>query len=179
MNDRVFHPGELTAQRRFNQAWDEERSQRLSRIIGNALDERMARFAESLDFFFLATADAEGHCDCSFKGTEPASDGSTPPALWVAGPQRLLFPDYAGNRMFNSLGNILNNPHLGLLFIDFASQSRLRVNGSARILEQGDEWQALWPQAGRAVEVAVEQVYWNCSKRIPRLNYNQQESAET
>ncbi len=178
MNDRVFHSGELSAQQRFNEAWDEERSKRLSRIIGNALDQRMAGFVESRDFFFLATSDAEGHCDCSFKGTEPASDGSVLPAVWVAGPQRLLFPDYAGNRMFNSLGNILTNPHLGLLFIDFASQSRLRVNGSARILEQDGEWRTLWPQAGRAVEVAVEQVYWNCSKRIPSLYDAQSNGAQ-
>ncbi len=178
MNDRVFHDGELSAQQRFNEAWDEERSNRLSRIIGNALDERMARFVESLGFFFLATSDAEGACDCSFKGTEPAADGSVLPAVWVAQPQRLLFPDYAGNRMFNSLGNILANPHLGLLFIDFESQSRLRVNGSARILETGEEWQALWPRAARAVEVAVEQVYWNCSKRIPRLLDTQRQGTE-
>jgi predicted pyridoxine 5'-phosphate oxidase superfamily flavin-nucleotide-binding protein len=168
MSTEPFHAGELSAQRRFNPDWSDEKSQRLGRIIGNALDERMTRFIERLAFFFLATSDADGHCDCSFKGTEAAADGRPLPAVWVAAPRRLLFPDYAGNRMFNSLGNILSNPQLGMIFIVFASQSRLRVNGSARILEADGELKARWPGAARAVEVTVEQVYWNCSKRIPQ-----------
>jgi predicted pyridoxine 5'-phosphate oxidase superfamily flavin-nucleotide-binding protein len=163
-----FHSGELSAQQRFNPGWNDEKSKRLGGIIGDVLDERMTRFVERLPFFFLATADADGRCDCSYKGTEAAADGCPLPAVWVTAPRRLLFPDYAGNRMFNSLGNILSNPHLGMIFIEFTSQSRLRVNGSAQILEVDDGWRARWPKAARAVEVAVEQVYWNCSKRIPR-----------
>lgn len=168
MSGHPFHPGELAAQARFLPNWDEEKARRLGRIIGRALDDEKALFIEGLSFFFLATADADGNCDCSFKGTEPAPDGRPLPVVWVADPQRLLFPDYAGNRMFNSLGNIIANPHVGLLFIDFASQTRLRVNGSARILGNGDDWKWHWPEAKRAVEVAVEQVYWNCSKLIPK-----------
>ncbi len=126
-------------------------------------------FIEGLPFFFLATADAVGQCDCSFKGTEPGPDGRLLPVVRVVGPQRLIFPDYAGNGMFNSLGNILVNPQVGLLFIDFASRTRLRVNGAATLLEEAavDEWRPRWPQAQRAVSVRVEQVYWNCAKRIP------------
>jgi predicted pyridoxine 5'-phosphate oxidase superfamily flavin-nucleotide-binding protein len=163
-----FHAGELEAQQRFNPDWNAEKSQRLGRIIGDTLDQRMTDFIARQTFFFLATADAEGHCDCSFKGTESAADGQALPAVWVTEPRRLLFPDYAGNRLFNSLGNILANPNLGMIFIEFSSQSRLRVNGSARILEADEGWRARWPEAQRAVAVAVEQVYWNCSKRIPR-----------
>lgn len=163
-----FHPGELAAQRRFNANWEDKQAARLGRIVGSALDEEKALFVERLPFFFLATADARGHCDCSFKGTEPGEDGRLLPPVWVAGPRCLLFPDYAGNRIFNSLGNILDNPQVGLLFIDFASQTRLRVNGSARILVEDGEWRSRWPAAARAVEVGVEQVYWNCARRIPK-----------
>jgi predicted pyridoxine 5'-phosphate oxidase superfamily flavin-nucleotide-binding protein len=75
MSAEPFHTGELSAQQRFNADWNEEKSKRLSRIIGDALDEKMAHFVESLPFFFLATADADGRCDCSFKGTETTTDG--------------------------------------------------------------------------------------------------------
>jgi predicted pyridoxine 5'-phosphate oxidase superfamily flavin-nucleotide-binding protein len=170
VTDLPFHDGELTAQMRFNENWDEGRAHKLGRIIGNSLDERMAWFIESLPFFFLATSDKQGHCDCSFKGSEPGPDGRPLPVALVTGPQQLLLPDFSGNRMFNSLGNILVNPHVGMIFIDFASQTRLRVNGAAAILEDenGSVWHSRWPQAQRAVEVTVEQVYWNCSKRIPQ-----------
>lgn len=168
MSGDLFHAGELAAQRRFNDNWDEGLARRLERIIGSALDDEKALFIERLPFFFLATADANGHCDCSFKGTEHTEDGHPLPVVWVAEPRRLLFPDYAGNRIFNSLGNILSNPHVGMIFIDFASRTRLRVNGAASILDTGDDWASRWPQARRAVEVNVKQVYWNCAKRIPK-----------
>ena len=61
-------------------------------------------------FFFLATADAEGRPDCSFRGGEPGF-------ARVVAPDLLVFPDYDGNGMFRSLGNIRVNPHVGLLFI--------------------------------------------------------------
>ncbi|MFO7592991.1 MAG: pyridoxamine 5'-phosphate oxidase family protein [Pseudomonadota bacterium] len=163
-----FHPGEYEAQVRFNSGWDEGKARRLGRIIGCSLDDEKAMFIELLPFFFLATADAAGNCDCSFKGTEPETEGRSLPVVHVVDPKRLWFPDYSGNRMYNSLGNILQNPHVGLLFIDFASQTRLRVNGRARILEQRDGWKNHWPAAMRAAEVSVDQVYCNCSKRIPK-----------
>lgn len=162
-----FHPGELEAQRRFNDDWDEAHAVRLGHIIGYTLDQEQAHFIDSLAFFFLSTADGQGHCDCSFKGSEPMPDGQPTPAVWVADQQHLLFPDYAGNRIFNSLGNLIENPHLGLLFINFALHRRLRVNGEARILDGEGSWRSRWPAAPRAVEVSVQQVYWNCAKRIP------------
>lgn len=165
--DTPFHPGEHRAQMRFNADWNDNKASRLGRIIGGTLDDEKALFIESLPFFFLATADADGNCDCSYRGTETGPDDRPLPVVQVVEPKQLLFPDYAGNRMFNSLGNILVNPHLGLLFIDFSSQTRLRVNGRAEIVEKG-AWQGIWPNATRAVTVNIEQVYWNCSRRIPR-----------
>lgn len=163
-----FHAGELAAQQRYNAEWTAQKAARLGRIIGSSIDDEKALFIGFLPFFFLATADAAGNCDCSFRGTEPGEEGAPLPVAHVVEPKRLWFPDYTGNRIYNSLGNILQNPHVGLLFIDFAAQRRLRINGRARILERRGEWSDHWPAAVRAVEVSVEQVFWNCGRRIPK-----------
>src|SRR5258708_26666213 len=89
-----------------------------SRRISDRLEERTRTqftsddkaFIESVPYFFLATADARGQPDCSYKGGMPGF-------VCVIGPSELAFPDYDGNRMFKSLGNILVNPSIGMLFI--------------------------------------------------------------
>ena len=84
-------------------------------------------FIEGVGFFFLATADAEGRPDCSFKGGLPGF-------VRVTGPSEIAFPDYDGNGMFKSLGNLLVNPGVGLLFIAMGEKPRrLRVNGTATV----------------------------------------------
>lgn len=108
-----FHAGEIEAQFRFNDDWSEQKSKRLSRIYRRTIDDNLASWIESLQFFFLATADRNGNCDCSFKGTELAVNGAMAPAVKVVEPRLIVFPDYAGNRMFNSVGNILTNPYAG------------------------------------------------------------------
>jgi hypothetical protein len=162
-----FHPGELEAQFRFNDNWSEQKSLRLAKLYRSAIDDTLALFIEGQPFFFLATSDRDGNCDCSFKGTEPGEDGRPAPAALVSNPGTLVFPDYAGNHMFNSLGNLLTNAHVGLLFLDFATQSRLRVNGRAEIVAPSNDLLRTWPNAERIVRVDVQQVYWNCSRRIP------------
>ncbi len=159
----TFHPGELAAQQRFTPEADDARRDALARIIGHTLSDGQWRFIDQRPFFFLATASADGACDCSFRGSESGQAS----AARVIDAQTLWFPDYPGNGLFNSLGNLVSNPQLGLLFIDFAAQRRLRVNGHAELLDTPKAWAAHWPDAPRAVRVQVEQVYWNCSKRIP------------
>jgi uncharacterized protein len=162
-----FHDGEVAAQNRFNNDWDELQRLRYAKIIKHQLDERMVQFIESRSFFFLATADAAGHCDCSFKGTEPSIDGSQTQLISVSGPTQLRFPDYSGNKLFNSLGNLIQNPHAGMIFISFKQQIRLRINGKAQILDDASQWQPNWPHAPRVIQVDIEQCYWNCNQRIP------------
>src|SRR5580700_3490842 len=87
---------------------------------------RLKRPGMLIPYFFIATADAEGRPDCSFKGGMPGF-------VRVTGPSQLAFPDYDGNGMFKSLGNLLVNPNVGLLFIDMQKPRRLRVNGSATV----------------------------------------------
>lgn len=159
----IPHPGEIEARQRFDPAsrWTEGK---LARFYRRA--DETALWIEALPFFFVVTADASGHCDCSFRGRESG------PVLRVLTPGELVFPDYPGNGLFNSLGNLLVNPHIGLLFIDFAAQARLRVNGAAAVVELDDVLRSGWPHAQRGVHVRVEQVYGNCRQRIPRMTLN-------
>ena len=120
-----------------------------------------AAFIESQGFFFLATADAEGHPDCSFKGGPPGF-------AHVAAPDRLVFPDYDGNGMFKSLGNIAANPWVGLLFIAMGeAPRRLRVNGTARILSDDPAMESI-PGAQLLIEVTPVDIFPNCPRYIPR-----------
>lgn len=166
----IFHAGELEAQRRFNPAaaWSGRAVEALDRMFRQAIDEETAFFIERREFFFIATADTQGRCDCSFRGTEPGLDGQPQPAVRVIDPTTLVFPDYSGNRLYNSLGNLLINPRIGLLFMDFAHGDRLRVNGRAAIVEDQGDYGRIWSTAPRYVRIGVEQVFWNCARRIPR-----------
>src|SRR5581483_10471293 len=87
-------------------------------------------FIEGVSYFFLATADSDGRPDCSYKGGMPGF-------VRITGPTELAFPDYDGNGMFKSLGNILVNPSVGMLFIAMHGKPRrLRVNGEASISDK-------------------------------------------
>jgi len=159
-HDLDFHDGEREAQRRFGtQArWDAaRRRQLLWHEIPAALHARL----ESAPFFFLATSDRRGRCDCSFKG-------GGPPLVRILDGRHFAFPDFDGNGAFMSVGNIIDNPRVACLFIDFADGARLRINGRAEILE-GARAGALFARAPRAVLVTVEQVVPNCAAHIPRL----------
>lgn len=165
---RWLHPGEIEAQRRFGVEgfWD-ERS--LDNMFHDIIPPKLAAFLEGLPFFFIATADDRGACDCSFRGREHDAAGRPCPLLKVIDRQRLVFPDYSGNNLFNSLGNILVNGHIGMLFIDFQSRIRMRLNGAAEIFDDPNLHADIWPLARRYVQVTVEQVYGNCQSRIPKM----------
>ncbi len=120
-------------------------------------------FIERMDMFFLATADAEGRPQCSYKGGEPGF-------VRVLDERTLAFPSYDGNGMYLSMGNVLENPHVGMLFIDFtaARPSRLRVNGIASI-DESDDLIASYPGAQLVVRVRATQVFPNCPRYIHRM----------
>lgn len=162
------HEGERAAQRLFG-IEDFWQAHDLDARFLDALPPGAAAFVESLPFFFIASANTAGECDCSFRGCEVDANGRPYPPLKVIDARTLVFPDYRGNRMFSSLGNMLVNPHIGMLFIDFEMQSRLRINGRVEIVNDAQAHADLWPLAERYVRVTVEQVFGNCRMRIPRM----------
>jgi predicted pyridoxine 5'-phosphate oxidase superfamily flavin-nucleotide-binding protein len=142
-----------------------------SRALADRLDEKLRRsrfndddaaFIGSLGFFFLATADAEGRPDCSFKGGPPGF-------ARVVSPDLLVFPDYDGNGMFKSLGNLGVNPHVGILFIAFGeTPKRLRLNGTAEVVGD-DPLMAQTPGAQLLVKVTPVDIFPNCPRYVPNL----------
>lgn len=156
----MYHDGNRVLQDQFG-----------SRPLADRLVERLRRdrfkdedkaFIESVGFFFLATADAEGHPDCSFKGGPPGF-------VTIEAPDLLTFPDYDGNGMFKSLGNIRSNPYVGMIFVDMGEKpKRLRVNGRASV-HADDPMLARTPGAQMIVRVVPEHIFPNCPRYIPNL----------
>ena len=136
------------------------------------LSERMQAFIAAREMMFVSTADAAGNCDCSIRAGPPGF-------VRVVGEHTLAYPEYRGNGVMASLGNISENAHVGLLFVDFfASTVGCHVNGTARIVENDTLPAPLQPPADAAeggrtperwVVVHVEEAYIHCSKHIPRL----------
>ena len=155
----VYHDGMRQLQDRFD-----------TRRLADRLDEKLGR-AQFTDedralihgsrFFFLATADAQGQPDCSYKGGAPGF-------VQVVAPDTLAFPSYDGNGMFKSLGNISANPAVGILFIDFQAARRLRVNGDAA-LHLDDPLKAAYPEAQAIVRVRARHIFPNCPRYIHRM----------
>jgi hypothetical protein len=128
------------------------------------LNDRMRHFIGRQEMMFLATADASGSCDNTFRAGPPGF-------VRVLDEQHLSWPEYRGNGVMASLGNITENAHVGILFIDFHEGIGLHVNGTAEIVEDPDE-QVDTPPGRRArlwVVARVQEAYIHCAKHIPRL----------
>ena len=162
------------------QLQDQFDSQRIAdrleqRTVHETFTEEDRAFIARSPMFFLATADAEGRPDCSYKGGMPGF-------VRVLNSTTLAFPDYDGNGMFKSLGNILVNPHVGMLFIDFEHPGRMRINGTATV-HHDDPLLPEYPGAQLILRIQAEQIFPNCPRYIhtmqivkysvytPRLGY--------
>ena len=157
-----YHDGARRLQDRFD-----------TRRLADRLDERFLQraeiddadraFIERMDMFFLATADADGRPQCSYKGGDPGF-------VRVLDATTIAFPNYDGNGMYLSMGNLAVNPHVGLLFVDFTAQrpSRLRLNGVASV-DADDPLAATYPGAQFVVRVRATQVFPNCPRYIHRM----------
>jgi predicted pyridoxine 5'-phosphate oxidase superfamily flavin-nucleotide-binding protein len=130
-------------------------------LVGDTFDEHAKRFIEARDMFFLATCDAEGNPQCSYKGGEPGF-------VRVLDERTLAFPVYDGNGMFLSLGNLRQHAAVGMLFVDFEQPNRLRVNGIATVDEQ-DALRDEMPGAILVVRVQATKVFPNCSRYIHQM----------
>ena len=134
---------------------------RLALLSHAEFDAADRAFIESATMFFLATVDHQGMPTVSYKGGAPGF-------VRITAPGELIFPVYDGNGMFLSLGNIACAANIGMLFIDFQSPRRLRVQGSAQILANDG---SLGPYAGalHLVRVTVGQLFVNCGRYIHKI----------
>jgi predicted pyridoxine 5'-phosphate oxidase superfamily flavin-nucleotide-binding protein len=155
----LFHSGNRDLQDQFGSRRIADRLQGFART---AFSDEDRAFIAGLPYFFLASANAAGRPDCSFKGGPPGF-------VQITGPSELAFPDFDGNGMFKSLGNLQINPGIGLLFIALhGSPRRLRVNGTATV-HRDDALLATTVGAQMIVRVAVEAIFPNCPRYLPTM----------
>lgn len=118
-------------------------------------------FIQRCPMFFIATADAGGQPDCSYKGGLPGF-------VRVLDDRTLAIPDYDGNGMYRTWGNVLLNPYVGLLFLDFERPKRLRVNGTAQVSEE-DPLRSEYPGSVFIVRVTAARIFPNCPRYIHKM----------
>jgi predicted pyridoxine 5'-phosphate oxidase superfamily flavin-nucleotide-binding protein len=163
-------PGEHLLQQAYGTA---DRAERFYRDqVLDYLNPEMVEFVGRMEMAFVGTADAGGECDSTFRAGPPGF-------LRVLDPKRIAYPEYRGNGVLASLGNISENPHVAVLMIDFVRDLiGLHVNGRASIIDDAvlrDEHPSLpvADERGRTPErwvvVHVEETYVHCRKHIPRL----------
>lgn len=155
----VYHEGMRSLQDQRETRPLADRLQQVTMRSAFTADDRA--FIESRPMMFVATADARGQPECSYKGGLPGF-------VRVLDDQTLAFPDYDGNGMYRSWGNVLVNPAVGLLFLDFETPRRLRVNGTARIAAD-DPLCADFPGAVFIIRVTAHTIFPNCPRYIHRM----------
>ena len=155
----LYHRGNRQLQDQFDSRRIADRLEEVA--VHDAFLSNDRAFIEGCEMFFLATADADGRPDVSYKGGLPGF-------VRVVADDTLAFPHYDGNGMFKSLGNILVNPHVGLLFIDFTRPNRMRVQGTANVSD-GDPLLSDFPGAQLIIRVQAERIFPNCPRYIHRM----------
>ena len=152
----MYHEGSRALQDRFD---TRRLADRLAQVkVHDRFTDDDRQFIERLDMFFLATTDAEGHPTCSYKGGDPGF-------VRVTGERSLAFPNYDGNGMYLSMGNVAVTGAVGMLFIDFERQRRMRVDGFASIAAD-DGLLERYPEAQFIVRVDARYIYPNCPRYI-------------
>ena len=141
------------------------------------LNPTMRDFIARQEMVFIATADAHGECDSSFRAGLPGF-------VHIFDDKRLAYPEYRGNGVMASVGNLSENPHIGMIFIDFLQSTvGLHVNGTATVVENEallarpdvtpELIEATQTTSQRRPErwilVEVEEAYIHCSKHVPLM----------
>ena len=127
-------------------------------IVTDELDDRHTGFIASRDFFFLSTVNSRGEPTVSYKGGDVGT-------VRILDARTLAFPAYDGNGMFLSVGNIADTAKIGLLFIDFATPNRIRVQATASY-DADDELLTHYPGAIGVVRASIDRVFLNCARYI-------------
>jgi uncharacterized protein len=154
----IFHEGSRELQDRFD---TRRMADRVGELTHGFIAPHDRAFIERMDMFFIATVDENGHANCSYKGGEPGF-------VEVVDETTIAFPNFDGNGMYLTMGNVLKTSQVGLLFIDFENQHRMRVNGEASI-HYDDPLLAEYPEAQFIVRVKVREVFPNCPRYIHRM----------
>lgn len=132
-----------------------------SRTVHEVITEGDRDFIERMDMFFIASEGANGMLDCSYKGGEPGF-------VKVLDETTVAFPNYDGNGQYMTTGNILETGRVGMLFVDFQNQWRMRLNGTATI-DFDDPLKEEWPEAQFVVRVKAQEVFPNCPRYIHKM----------
>ncbi len=155
----LYHEGNRRLQDQFGTRQLADRLE--ERIVSETIRQGDREFIERMDMFLLATADEHGKPQCSYKGGDPGF-------VRVLDEQTIAFPGYDGNGMFLSLGNLERNSQVGLLFVDFEHQWRMRLNGIASV-DPNDPLLKSYPEAQLIVRVQVTEVFGNCPRYVHKL----------
>ncbi|MYC37340.1 MAG: pyridoxamine 5'-phosphate oxidase family protein [Chloroflexi bacterium] len=155
-----YHDGNLRLQERFD---TRRLADRLKERVSETIFDEARAIIEEARMFFLATCDDRGLPTCSYKGGDPGF-------VRVVDDATLAFPNYDGNGKYQSMGNLLRNPNVGMLFVDFEGSQRLRIQGVARI-EEHDELLSEYPEAQFIVRVDITEVYKNCPRYVHKYRF--------
>ncbi len=155
---RLYGPQHREFQDRFDSRRLADRIEQIA--VKTEIDDMAKAFIESRDMFFLATADHDGRPTVSYKGGDPGF-------VKVLDTTTIAFPNYDGNGMYYSMGNISAHPEVGMLFIAFDRPFRLRLQGRAEVVMEGPE-RDLFKEADVAVRVAVSELWMNCPRYVHR-----------
>lgn len=128
-------------------------------------NEMIIKFIESMNYFFLATSSKDGRVNVNFKGTKSKK------LLKFLDTNRLIFPDFNGNGILHSIGDIESNPYVGLLIIDFSRDIRIKINGKAKIIDNKEliiSYLDIFDSFNfsRLIEVEIDYIISNCSENI-------------
>jgi predicted pyridoxine 5'-phosphate oxidase superfamily flavin-nucleotide-binding protein len=154
--DQLYHGGSRRLQDRFDTRRIADRLE--EKTVRDYIDDDDRAFIEARDMLFIATADADGKPQSSYKGGDAGF-------VRVLDERTIAFPNYDGNGMYLTMGNLALNPQVGLLFIDFEGRKRMRLNGIASI-EEHDPLLADYPEAQFIVRVRATEVFPNCPRYI-------------
>ena len=151
---------------RFNDQFGEMSTRAQAKVKGE-MSEFVQKFIEASPFVVMASADPDGNCDASPKGGKPGF-------VKVIDSTRLLLPDVAGNRLFQSYQNMDANPHVGLLFMIPGVNDTVRVNGTVSIVDKEEldrqkvELELYWTDDNakhlQGIIINVEESYGHCPR---------------
>jgi len=139
-------------------------SELVNHKIIDHIDNHCSDFIAKTPLLFISTSDGQGSCDVSPRGDAPGF-------VAIMDNKRLLIPERPGNRRIDSIRNILNNPHVGLIFIIPGLEETLRINGRAYVIKDKSLLEPMHVN-GKApllgIGVVVEECYMHCAKAFKR-----------